>query len=80
MFVLYVTISLTDFVPEPETRYQAGFVLIIFVTGNLAINIGLMTVSTVSSCFKSVKIHYRKKRYNRKIRQLKEDRKEEEKA
>ena len=78
MFVLYNTFSLTDFVPEPETRYQIGFALITFVTGDIVINLALLTISSAKLAINTMRKHLRKKRYNKKVRQLQEDRRADE--
>lgn len=71
MLCVYHCFLLTDFVDDPETRYQIGFSFIAFVCFNLAVNLLWLAYNTLTvmiTTYKKLRQKFRFLRYRIKKR------------
>ena len=68
----YGMIVFTDFVPDPNARYQFGWVIIGITMAILVVNTLIMFYMTITGGYRSVKIKHSKRKYMNTLRARKE--------
>jgi hypothetical protein len=57
----HILVTFTDFVPDPERRYDMGFVLIFLVSFNMFVNLVILNLSAPMKLYDILKKWYKKK-------------------
>ena len=64
LLILYCFLLFTDYVSDPETRFNIGWAAILLTLGNFIVNVGVLVYIAMKTLILAVKKHCMLKKYN----------------